>query len=231
MAHEPTAASNPKARAGGRPSRDESQAKQLRILEVAQRVFFAQGYAEATIDTIAHEAGVAKKTLYEHYGDKAGLFAAVMQRLRDAWTRGLHDIVIEATDPRVALEGVALHLLDMGTRSDMLELHRLLLMEARRFPDLIDGRYNKRGAPVGMKPLADYLRRAVKQGSLQLGDIGLATEQFVYLVLGGLRTRILRGVSVRPNATARKRIARQAVTIFLYGCMPQASADTGNSRR
>lgn len=231
MADEPIATSRPRSRKGGRPSRDEAEAKQLRILEVAQQVFFAQGYAEATIDTIAHEAGVAKKTLYEHYGDKAGLFAVVMQRLRDAWTRGLLDVVIEATDPSLALEGVALHLLDMGTRSDMLGLHRLLLIEARRFPDLIDGRYSKRGAPVGMKPLADYLRQAVKHGSLQLDDIDLATEQFVYLVLGGLRTRILRGVSSRPNAATRERIARQAVTIFLHGCASQASADPGKSRR
>lgn len=206
-----------KAHAGGRPRRDEACAKQARILEVAQRQFLDHGFAETTIDAIAQEAGVAKKTLYEHYGDKAGLFAAAVRRLRDEWETGLRDVVIDSPDPEQALQRAAVHLLDIGTRPEMLELHRLLLLEARRFPDLIRGRYSERGAPVGMTPLADYLRRAVERGLLQIEDIDLATEQFVQLVIGGLRTRMLRGVSKRPNPAERASIAGQAVKVFLHG--------------
>jgi len=208
-----------RTRAGGRPSRQDSAARQLRVLRVAQRAFLARGYAETTLDHIAREAGVAKKTLYEHYGDKAGLFALVVRRLRSAWVDGLRQIVIQAPDPRVALYEVALHLLDMGTRDDMIALHRLLLVEARRFPEMIEGYYDQRGALLDMAPLACYLRQAAQAGILQCEDIDLACEQFVFLVLGGIRVRMLRAVRARPDAQERARLARQAVGIFLQGCL------------
>ena len=208
-----------RSRAGGRPSRQDSEARQLRVLRVAQRAFLAMGYAETTLDRIAREAGVAKKTLYEHYGDKAGLFAVVVQGLRGAWVDGLRQIVIKAPDPREALYEVALHLLEMGTRGDMIALHRLLLVEARRFPEMIEGYYDPNGALLDMAPLACYLRQAVQAGRLQFEDIDLACEQFVFLVLGGIRVRMLRAVSVRPAEPERARLARQAVRIFLHGSL------------
>jgi hypothetical protein len=69
-----------------------------------------------------------------------------------------------------------------------------------------------------MAPLTDYLRLAVQDGKLQLEDVGLATEQFVHLVLGGIRERMLRGVAKRPDASSRARVAKQAVRLFLAGC-------------
>jgi hypothetical protein len=106
----------------------------------------------------------------------------------------------------------------VSTRAEKIELQRLLLVESRRFPDLINGQYDKRGRLTGMAPLADYLRLAVQDGKLRLEDVELATEQFVYLVLGGIRERMLHGVAKRPNASARTRVAKQAVKIFLAGC-------------
>lgn len=229
MTQDPDTSPCTRLHAGGRPSRDEAQAKPLRILDVAQRVFLAQGYAEATIDAIAQEACVAKKTLYEHFGDKSRLFAAVVQRLVQAWLDGLQGVVIDSSDPEAALHGAAMHLLEVGTRADMLELHRLLLIEARHLPELVSSRYGERGALVGMVPLADYLRRAVAQGLLELDDVDLATEQFVYLVLGGLRTRMLRGVSSRPDAQGLAAIAAQAVRIFLDGSRARGSASVAGS--
>ena len=197
----------------------------MRILEVAQRAFLDRSYAEVTLDCIARDAGVAKKTLYEHFGDKDGLFAAVLQHLREVWIAGLRDVVTESTDLRVTLQGAARHLLEVGTRPDMIGLHRLLLLEARRFPRLINACYDERGAQVGMAPLSDYLRSAARDGLLQLDDVDLAAEQFLHLVLGGVRTRMLRGAGGRPDADTRARIARQAVRIFLHGCRPGTPAD------
>jgi TetR/AcrR family transcriptional repressor of mexJK operon len=207
-----------RAQAGGRPTREQAEQRLLRVLQVAQDAFLSAGYADTSLDTIARESGVAKKTLYQHFGDKAGLFAAVLTCLRNAWIAGLQNIVVEDKDPCAVLEAAAQHLLDVGTRTDMLELHRLLLIEARRFPDLIDGHYGRRGGLVGMEPLSAYLRSATQRGLLHFDDEALASEQFVYLVLGGIRSRILRGACRRPNAQMRARIARQAVDIFLHGC-------------
>lgn len=50
-----------------------------RILETADRLFYGQGMAVG-VDTIAAEAGVSKRTLYNHYSSKDALITAYLQR-------------------------------------------------------------------------------------------------------------------------------------------------------
>jgi AcrR family transcriptional regulator len=205
-------------KSGGRPTRQEAEDRMTRLLEIAQRHFLTAGYRETSLDSITREAGIAKKTLYHHFGGKAGLFTAIVETLRRSWIAELNDIVLVSSQPQRVLEAVALHLLDVGTRRDMIELHRLFLVEAHRFPDLARGVYDQDGAPRGMEPLSSYLRTAVAEGALAIDDVALATEQFTSLVLGGIRGRLLLGAARRPGAAERHRLARQAVHIFLAGC-------------
>ena len=44
------------------------------ILEAARRVFAQKGFEEASVDAIAHSAGVAKGTLYLYYSSKRDIF-------------------------------------------------------------------------------------------------------------------------------------------------------------
>jgi AcrR family transcriptional regulator len=54
-------------------------AKRQEVLAGALTVFARDGYARASIDVIAAAAGVSTRTLYNHFGDKACLFRAVIQ--------------------------------------------------------------------------------------------------------------------------------------------------------
>jgi TetR/AcrR family transcriptional repressor of mexJK operon len=211
-------ASARKMKAGGRPRLKEAEVRLQRVLDVAKRNFLRSGYPETCLDRIARESRIAKKTIYSRFGSKAGLFSAILQPLRQSWIAKLQAIVIESNRPESVLEAAALQLLDVSTRTETVELQRLLLAESRRFPDLVKGQYDERGALAGMAPLTDYLRRAVADRKLRLENVELATEQFAYLVLGGIRERMLHGVAKRPDAIARNRVAKQAVRIFLTGC-------------
>lgn len=217
MAH---AAPISRTKSGGRPTRQEAEDRMTRLLEIAQRHFLTAGYRETSVESITREAGIAKKTLYHHFGGKAGLFTAIIETLRRSWIAELGDIVFMARRPEEILETVALHLLDVGTRREMIELHRLFLVEAHRFPDLVRGHYDKDGSLRGMERLSAYLLAAVADGVLRIDDVALATEQFTSLVLGGIRVRLLLGARRRPSAPERRRIAHQAVHIFLAGCKP-----------
>jgi len=53
------------------------------ILKAAQKLFKNQGYARATMNAIAREAGVAPATLYVYYGSKLEVFFAIY----DPWLR------------------------------------------------------------------------------------------------------------------------------------------------
>jgi len=54
---------------------------QNRILEVAGSQFFSLGFTKVTMDEIAHELGMSKRTLYQHFpGKKALLRKALLSR-------------------------------------------------------------------------------------------------------------------------------------------------------
>lgn len=77
---------------GPRPSKRQIVAEFRRgeILDAARRVFATRGFAAATVDEIARQAGIAKGTIYLYYRSKTDVYAgAVLEGLRE-----LHDQVI-----------------------------------------------------------------------------------------------------------------------------------------
>ena len=46
------------------------------LIEVSQRLFRNQGYADTTLEQIANEGGVALKTLFRYFGSKLQLAVA-----------------------------------------------------------------------------------------------------------------------------------------------------------
>ena len=49
-----------------------------RILGQAKQRFLAHGYSQCTMDELARELGMSKKTLYQHYSDKESIMMAVI---------------------------------------------------------------------------------------------------------------------------------------------------------
>jgi AcrR family transcriptional regulator len=51
-----------------------------RVLDAAREVFLVQGYAGATLDAIAEQAGFSKGVVYSQFAGKADLFLALLER-------------------------------------------------------------------------------------------------------------------------------------------------------
>jgi len=49
------------------------------VLEAARRVFLARGYATASLDAIAEEAGFSKGVVYSQFASKADMFLALLE--------------------------------------------------------------------------------------------------------------------------------------------------------
>jgi AcrR family transcriptional regulator len=61
-------------------SRDEQVARNRQlVLAAARRVFLAHGYASATLDAIAEEAGFSKGVVYSQFSNKADMFLALLE--------------------------------------------------------------------------------------------------------------------------------------------------------
>jgi TetR/AcrR family transcriptional regulator len=67
---------------GGVSTRQDRRKARTRnvILEAAERLFLDRGYQAATLDQVAEVADVAVRSIYVHFGDKAGLYTALVDR-------------------------------------------------------------------------------------------------------------------------------------------------------
>lgn len=81
-------------------SRAEAAAETVsRLVAVAQTAFAEEGYGAVSLDALAARAGVTRGALHHHFGNKAGLFRAVIERIDDEIGAGLDVIWAAHQDP------------------------------------------------------------------------------------------------------------------------------------
>lgn len=74
-----------------------------RILDTAERLFYAQGYSNTGINQIIEEADIAKGSLYKHFNTKTDLLVAYVERLHVQWLNRLESSVQKISDPKSKL--------------------------------------------------------------------------------------------------------------------------------
>ena len=62
----------------GRPPAVELERRKALAIQVATELFVSQGYAATSLVDIAKSAGVATRTIYQHFGDKEAMFREVI---------------------------------------------------------------------------------------------------------------------------------------------------------
>lgn len=206
------------------PRQIRSMEKRDVIAAAALKVFLDQGYVGASVDEIAAEAEVSKRTVYAHFGDKEQLFRAVITstiapmqlRLKKRLAALVDD------DPEEALLALAQSLAQMVVVPQVVRLRRLVSAEADRFPDLAAMWY-RLGPEQTVAQLDDYLRRLSSRGALLIPDTRTAAEQLLWL---SISTPINRLMFMPSGATAEpmelERSATHAFTVFwrAYGAGP-----------
>ncbi len=141
--------------------RSKSEAKAKAILKGAMKEFLAHGYAATSMDKIAKAAGVSKATLYSHFGDKEGLFNAVMQDLaKDKFqtVMGLQQPQSLEQDPKIVLSAMATRMLD-NAKSDRTfqDFVRIIIGESGRFPELAQAYVSNLAKPA-IETLTQYFK-------------------------------------------------------------------------
>jgi AcrR family transcriptional regulator len=64
-----------------RPRREMIAETRAKLIAAARQAFGAIGYAEASMDDFTGAAGLTRGALYHHFGDKKGLFEAVVAEI------------------------------------------------------------------------------------------------------------------------------------------------------
>lgn len=194
------------------------EAKREAILEAARKVFMEVGFGAASMDSIANEAKVSKQTVYNHFGSKEDLFAAMIRY----WVEQKLTVFNEAAKsgkPDDTLRAVAHQFLDHGAAEQRVAMYRILMGEAPRFPELGEIFY-KAGPAVVRRFLADYLAEQNARGTLRVENPQLTSEQF-FGMLNGCQFKAQLGIERLPDKRAIDAYIEHAVMLIMRACAPQ----------
>lgn len=198
--------------------RPSSARKRAAILEAAEQVFVRDGYDAAVVDEIADRSGVAKQTVYAHFGNKQALFVEVVAGATAAAADAVH---IEVADPD-GPAGMADYLRDYGRRQldivlhpRLLGLRRLAIAEVRRFPQLGEAFWT--GGPArSMAVLRERFARFHQAKLLDAPDPDTAARTFNWLLMAHpLNAAMFLGDDAVPGRAQRRAIATEATRVFL----------------
>ncbi|KAA9111451.1 TetR/AcrR family transcriptional regulator [Microbacterium rhizomatis] len=155
-------------------------------LDAARRVFLDAGYHGATLERVAAEAGLAKRTIYNLYADKDALFRATILSaiaIAEDFTASITAEVRTVHDAQRDLPALAARLADATLLGPALALRRLVIMESIRFPELVVE--YRAGAPEAvMSALAALFSRMSADGLIRECVPRVAAEHFAFLVMG-----------------------------------------------
>jgi AcrR family transcriptional regulator len=204
---------------GAAHKRSRGELRREAIVAAATDVFLEHGFGAATLDDVVRRAGGSRTTLYEHFGSKEGLFAAIIAQQCELIVAPLQSASEDTGPPEKVLADVGRRFMDilMGPRG--LGLYRMVSAEAARFPAL-GAQVFACGPKAAADTLAVYLRSQVKAGALALPDTDLAARHFLEMVKGDLHTRALFNVAPAPTPAEIDACVKGAVATFLNGARP-----------
>jgi TetR/AcrR family transcriptional repressor of mexJK operon len=192
--------------------------KHSAITRAASEMFLSEGFDRASLDQIAQRAGVSKQTIYSHFADKEALFKAICTELTEKLTIPLRNALPSEGSLREILLRLGENTLAMMLRPASLDLHRLVLNAAARFPELGRTAFEA-GATRMMEDLSALLtqRSQLRDGlgrTVSADEARLLAEQFIGMLRGAHQQRALLGVKpVSPQA--RRDYVRACVDLLL----------------
>jgi AcrR family transcriptional regulator len=152
-------------------------------------VFARDGYARASIDAIAVEAAVSTRTIYNHFGDKAGLFRQVIQDSAARVAAAQLDIVDRYLRKITDLEADLIEF-GIGWRTPMPDyaehsaLVRQVNAEAAHIPADAIKAWQESGPLAVRRALADRFAAFAADGLLRVDDPLRAALHFSLLISG-----------------------------------------------
>lgn len=130
------------------------------ITEVALRAFMSRGIKAVTMDDIAHELSMSKRTLYQLFADKEALLGACFAEMDRQHTQRMQKALTETGN-----------LLEIILIDFAFKLHRLknvspqFILDIPRYPGIVKLVEERRAATV--QRALEFLNRCVQEGLLR----------------------------------------------------------------
>lgn len=189
----------------GRPSAEESKARQAQLLALARHIFIRRGYRATKMEEIAAAAGITKRTLYVWHKDKQSLFRECILFGARRFPSVSPD---DGVDVRTALVQYAIALHEELAKEDSSGIGLLFIREGPEFPEL---------AEMVQQPHHDYLLLPLskfleKHGMEAEGRTEMAAL-FINMALSPLHNQMMLDIAL-PSPQAIQRHAEICADLF-----------------
>lgn len=163
-----------------------TERKRRTILAAATELFLRNGFLGTSMDEVAALAEVSKQTVYKQFASKEALFIGIVDTLTSEASARVEvgtDVPTDSEQMRVELRALADRLMTVALAPQLLQLRRLVIGEAARFPDLGQSLYEG-GPGRAIASMATMFERWTKVGLVEIADPLQAATQFNWLIMG-----------------------------------------------
>ena len=222
MTETPASGPGVASRAMRKRERCTAEVRRQAILDAAWEVFLERGYAGATIDAVVERAGGSKATVYAQFGNKEGLFVALVMSGAQDFAASIEAAASAGTTFAETLHEIGRRFLGLVLAPERVALYRLVVAESGRLPEVGDIFY-RTGPQSVQAHLAEFFRAAAARGLVPpLAPEALAV-QFLGSVLGDYHFRVLCNPTRSPTAKEIERHLDFVVPLFLAGARGPAA--------
>lgn len=194
---------------------DPRRQRQQQIEEAAYRVLERKGFAGSTVLAIAREAKASNETLYSWYGDKTGLFRALVTRNAQTVGGALQAAIDTHARPMAALAAIGPQLIAMLTHPRAVALNRAAAADP-------GGPLTQALFEAGRQTIGPLIARLLiagrDDGDLQFDDPHAALDLYLDLLIGDLQHRRVIGLIQPLDRAACEARSQRAMRHFLALC-------------
>jgi len=192
---------------------EETRAK---LIAVGRKAFAEKGFAGAIMDDFTAEAGLTRGALYHNFGDKRGLFAAVVDEIDSAMAAQAHEAGQRVGGGWTGLLAEGAAYIEMALQPDV---QRIVLLDG---PSVLGDPSQWPSQNRCLVATMTTLRELAEQGQIKPVDI----EAMARLLNGAaLNAALWVAASTKPEATLGKALA--AFECLASGAL--AKPDTGEA--
>lgn len=197
-----------------------SDLKRSAIVKAASEVFAEHGYEATSMDQIAALANVSKRTVYNHFENKASLYEAIIT--------GECGLALEVARGRLEedapiAEGLTRYGIDFLTfifQPRSIQIFRGVVAEACRFPELGEI-FFKTGVCPAQVGVNAFIAKAMERGELRQDDPEFAGTMFFSMLQSDLHFRLLLGLQEEATDEEIEILVTRVVGLWMRAYAPE----------
>ena len=198
-------------------TQDRGVARRHAFLQAAREVFLEQGYEAASVNDVVRRAGGSLATLYAQFGNKEGLFFAVLQDQHERFTRAMTPECVDHLQLEDGLQAMGERYVRGLLARENIAFYRIMIGEARKFPEQMR-RYNATG---GADKVGASLAKFLQDRGLMPDDPDFGASFLMQLWRSRHHYRAVADDAYQVSEQEITEHVARSIRVFLNGALPR----------